>query len=43
VSVGVAVKERQDGPENQNYALFVHWTISLIEVLVMTSELHLGE
>jgi hypothetical protein len=43
VPVGVAVKERQDGPDYKNDACFVHWTIALIEGLVMTNEPHLGE
>jgi hypothetical protein len=42
VHVGVAVKERQYGPEYQKDVCFVRWTISLIEVLVMTNEPHLG-
>jgi hypothetical protein len=43
VHVDVAVKESQDGPEYQKDACFVRWTIALIEMLVMTNELHLGE
>jgi hypothetical protein len=39
----VAVKERQDGPECQKYAWFDVRYIALIEVLVMTNKLHLGE
>jgi hypothetical protein len=38
----IAEKERQDGTECQNDACFVVWTITLLEVLVMTNELHLG-
>jgi hypothetical protein len=42
VHADVAVKERQDGPEYQKHDCFVCCTIPLIEVLVMTNELHLG-
>jgi hypothetical protein len=38
----VAEKERQDGPECQKYACFVVRSIALLEILVITNELHLG-
>jgi hypothetical protein len=40
--VGIAVKETQNGPEYKKEACFVRWIIALIEVLVITNELHLG-
>jgi hypothetical protein len=43
VHVCVGVKERQDGPEYQKDACYVVRTLTLIEVLVMTNKLHLGE
>jgi hypothetical protein len=36
-------RERQDGLECQKDACFVVRSISLFEVLVMTTEIHLGE
>jgi hypothetical protein len=41
--MNIAKKERQDGPEYQKDACFVVRSISLLEVLVMTNELHLGD
>jgi hypothetical protein len=38
-----AAKERQDGPECQKDACFFVRSIALLEVLVMTNQLHLGE
>jgi hypothetical protein len=35
--------QKDDGPEYQKYACFVVWYTALLEVLVMTIELHLGE
>jgi hypothetical protein len=42
VHIGVALKERQNGPEYQKDACFLCWTIVLIEVSVTTNEPHLG-
>jgi hypothetical protein len=39
----IAEKEMKDGPECQKDACFVVRSIALLEVLVMTNEIHLGE
>jgi hypothetical protein len=39
----VAVKEMQDEPGYQKDSFFVVWYKALLQVLVMTNEVHLGE
>jgi hypothetical protein len=41
--MSAAEEERQDGLECQKNACFVVRSIALLEVLVMTNEIHLGE